>query len=386
MKAIGVRRRGVALDHERESSLVAEDRDRRRAIVGSPLEIEVVDEESGECLDVGSLQIEMVELHETSADVRPLEIAGHTPWWRDKGSRMEWLGLTGTNLPFFDRVDGSISFALMTERALVLAGGGVAGIAWLLGLVDTLRAEGVDITAPDLIIGTSAGACVGAQLATNQLAAAIALQDSDSEIYVDVDLQDFIAKAGELSKGAADEADLMRRFGKAALDAKTVTESERRAVVAARLPSHAWPEQPLRLTAIETASGELVVFDRSSGVSLVDAVTASCAVPLVWPPTTIGAKRYLDGGTRSFSNADLAVGYRRVLIVIPTAPNPILEQKLAAELERLGDVRTLVVKVDAESAATIGPNPLDPSRRKPALDAGRRQGRTVAGDVRTFWT
>jgi predicted acylesterase/phospholipase RssA len=50
-------------------------------------------------------------------------------------------------------------------------------------LVDALRAEGVDITAPDLIIGTSAGACVGAH-ATNQLAAALALQDSDSEIYV----------------------------------------------------------------------------------------------------------------------------------------------------------------------------------------------------------
>ncbi|HEX7702194.1 MAG TPA: hypothetical protein VF403_15760 [Kofleriaceae bacterium] len=74
------------------------------------------------------------------------------------------------------------------------------------------------------------------------------------------------------------------------------------------------------------------------------------------------------------------------MIVIPTAPNPILEQKLAVELERLGDVRTLSVKVDSESAAAIGPNPLDPTRRKPALDAGRRQGRTVAGDVRAFWT
>ena len=274
----------------------------------------------------------------------------------------------------------------MTERALVLAGGGVAGIAWLLGLVDVLRAEGVDVTAPDLILGTSAGACVGAQLATNQLAAAIALQDSNSEIYVDVDLQDFIKTSGELAKGATGEADLMRRFGKVALETKTVTEAERRAVVAARLPSHSWPEQPLRLTAVDAESGELVVFDRSSGVPLVDAVTASCAVPLVWPPTTIGTKRYLDGGTRSFSNADLAVGYRCVLIVIPTAPNPILEQKLAAELEHLSDARTLIVKVDAESAAAIGPNPLDPTRRKPALDAGRRQARAIANDVRAFWT
>jgi len=275
----------------------------------------------------------------------------------------------------------------MNERALVLAGGGVAGIAWLLGLVETLRAEGVDLTAPDLILGTSAGACVGAQLATGQLAAAVAMQEREdtAEIYVDVDLQAFLAEIAELAKGAADEAELMRRYGKAALAHPTVGEAARKVAVAARLPSQTWPDQPLRLTAVEAASGALVVFDRESGVPLVDAVTASCAVPLVWPPATIGDKRYLDGGTRSFTNADLATGYRRVLIAIPTAANPLLDQKLAVELERLDDARTLVVQVDAEAAAAIGPNPLDPARRKSALAAGRRQGGIVCDDVRAFW-
>jgi hypothetical protein len=62
VKAFGVDRRGVALDHERESGLVAEDRDRGRSIVRAAREVEVIDEETGEGLDVGGLQIEMVEL------------------------------------------------------------------------------------------------------------------------------------------------------------------------------------------------------------------------------------------------------------------------------------------------------------------------------------
>ena len=276
----------------------------------------------------------------------------------------------------------------MQERALVLAGGGVAGIAWLLGVVEALRAGGVDLATADQIIGTSAGSVVGAQLATGQLAAAVAMQErtETSEIYVEVDLQSFFDTAAKLAVGAADEQEVMRRYGAAAIEHETVSEAARKVAVAARLPSHEWPEHPLRIASVDAATGELVVFDRSSGVPLVDAVAASCAVPLVWPPATIRNKRYIDGGTRSFTNADLARGFGRVLILIPTAPNPVLTQKLDRELAQLADARTLVVRVDDASAAAIGPNPLDPARRKPALDAGRRQGREVLDDVRAFWS
>jgi predicted acylesterase/phospholipase RssA len=37
------------------------------------------------------------------------------------------------------------------------------------------------------------------------------------------------------------------------------------------------------------------IMDRMSGVSLVDAVAASCAVPGIWPPVTIAGRRYMDG-------------------------------------------------------------------------------------------
>lgn len=55
----------------------------------------------------------------------------------------------------------------MTGRALVLGGGGITGIAWEIGLLAGLAglaADGVDLTAADLVIGTSAGSVVGAQV------------------------------------------------------------------------------------------------------------------------------------------------------------------------------------------------------------------------------
>jgi NTE family protein len=68
---------------------------------------------------------------------------------------------------------------------------------------------------------------------------------------------------------------------------------------------------------IDTETGDGKVFDQDSGVDLLDAVTASCSVPTVWPATTIGGRRYLDGGMRSSDNVDYAVGFDRVTIVSP---------------------------------------------------------------------
>jgi NTE family protein len=50
------------------------------------------------------------------------------------------------------------------KRALVLAGAGAAGNAWELGLVAGLSDAGIDVTEADLIIGTSAGSTVAAQI------------------------------------------------------------------------------------------------------------------------------------------------------------------------------------------------------------------------------
>jgi NTE family protein len=93
-----------------------------------------------------------------------------------------------------------------------------------------------------------------------------------------------------------------------ALDSETVPEEVRRAVIESRLPVHEWPDRSLVIAAVDAMPGELARFDRNSGVPLVDAVTASCAVPGVWPPATIGGRRYIDGGTRSLPTPTWPLG------------------------------------------------------------------------------
>src|SRR4029077_9864752 len=52
----------------------------------------------------------------------------------------------------------------MPTRAIVLAGGGLTGIGWELGVLLGMQSGGVDVTAWDRIVGTSAGSVVGASL------------------------------------------------------------------------------------------------------------------------------------------------------------------------------------------------------------------------------
>lgn len=273
----------------------------------------------------------------------------------------------------------------MTTKAVVLAGGGVGGIAWMVGLAEALREGGVVLEDGARLVGTSAGSVVATILATDSLAHAIAMNEraETTELAVSVDLASFFQQAAAIWKTAKDARDELQQFGAYALAADTIDEARRRAVVAARLPVQDWPAHPLAITAIDARAGERVVFDRASGVPLVDAVCASCAVPGVWPPHTIGARRFVDGGTYSFTNADLARGADRTLVVVPVALSPLLDERFARERDQLGDVK--VVRVDADGLAAIGPNPLDPSRRKLCLDAGRARGRALAGELRAFW-
>ena len=114
---------------------------------------------------------------------------------------------------------------------------------------------------------------------------------------------------------------MRRRMGAAALEMDAASDrsvqTQWRATVAARLPSQHWPQRPVLIVAVDARTGEPVVFDRHSGVDLVDAVAASCANGFGVPPYSIGDNRYIDGGYRRNENADLAAGYARVLVLSP---------------------------------------------------------------------
>lgn len=273
----------------------------------------------------------------------------------------------------------------MTE-ALVLGGGGVGGIAWITGLLAGLADAGRDVTGADVIVGTSAGSAVAAQLGSGLgLEELYARQVEPAlqahEIMAEMDLEAFAAELGLVMGSGATVPQLRRAMGKFALGVKTVPEGERRAVIESRLPVHDWPARTLRIVAVDAESGEPRVFDHTSGVGLVDAVAASCAVPGVWPPVTVGGRRYIDGGVRSMANADYAEGASRVLVIVPMgAAEPFpsdspLEQSVR-ELRARG-AEVAVVEPDEASRAAVGDNPLDPATRAPAARAGRAQGRAL---------
>lgn len=282
----------------------------------------------------------------------------------------------------------------MKHRALVLGGGGVAGIAWMTGLLFGLTERGVDLRTAELTIGTSAGATLAAQLGSKvslkELFGRMGNPSTQTrEITPDPCLLESFRTARSKFAFTPDRAERTRQIGKWALETATVAESERRAVVARRLPSHGWPGHELWIVAIDAESGETVVFDRRSEVDLVDAVAASCAVPGIWPPVTIHSRRYMDGGVRSAENADLATGYARIVILSPmgtTLPR-IGGGSLNEQMEILqhAGAKTYRVNPDSKSRRAIGLNPFSPETRGPASKAGRQQGRSIAADLAAFW-
>ncbi len=277
--------------------------------------------------------------------------------------------------------------------ALVLGAGGATGIAWELGVLAGLRAGGVPVAETDLVVGTSAGSVVGAQLTSGidldrLLRAELEPPEPPTGRSPEFSWDRIGAVWMELAQTASGPEDFRARLGARALATPALPGSERIEAIVSRLPLTDWPERPLLIPAVDVASGELVVFDRDAGAPLKLAVAASCAVPMVWPPVTINGRRYMDGGMRSPTNADLAAGHDTVLVIAPIAISAMgpLMPGLGSELATLtpgGRVR--VITPDEGALAAFGPNMLDPTRRVGAARAGLAQGQRAVGQVLALW-
>jgi NTE family protein len=290
------------------------------------------------------------------------------------------------------------------ERALVLGGGGSTGNAWLIGVIAGLFEAGLDVTEADLIIGTSAGSTAAAQITsaspTDLLAATLAAAPPPRTGPVAPDggrgpigtAANHLERTSRIIAAAADAADMRRRMGAASLELDAASDGSGstrwRATVAARLPSQQWPEQAVLITVVDAHSGAPVVFDRHSGVDLVDAVAASTAGG---PAYSIGDHRYIDGGYRSIENADLAAGYRRVLVLSPFSGRSRHPREwgthLAAQVDELraGGSRVETIFPDGHSEHMFGASAMDLSLRPPAARAGYDQGRALAERLTEFW-
>ena len=284
------------------------------------------------------------------------------------------------------------------SKALVLGGGGPVGIAWETGLLAGLADGGVDVSDADWILGTSAGSFVGAHLAISRDPAAMLRHEFAAA--------ELIREAAPTGRPAPDLTPLMSvmmskppgeplavegrlKLARMALEARTVSE-ETFIAGFGPLAEHdgPWPKG-YACTAVDARNGELVIWNEDKAAPLIRAVASSCSVPTIFPPITIDDRRYIDGGMRSGTNADLAKAYGKVLLVAvaPPAFLPFMQPGFDAELGQVraqGNEAALIVP-DAGSGEAFGPNLMDGARRGDVARAGHAQGLAEAARIKAFW-
>jgi NTE family protein len=256
----------------------------------------------------------------------------------------------------------------MQRSALVLGAGGITGVAWQLGILVGLHDRGLDLGRSDLILGTSAGAMTGALIAAfgdPRAAAAIEAPLGPGDPPMRADWGRGKLAFNLLQDESLTPEEMRRRIGAIALEAAVGPPEPWLAAFGRRLPIAGWPDR-LVITAVDTRSGEPVVWDRDSGVPLVPAVAASCAVPCLFPPIPVNGSLYMDGGLRSRTNADLAAEYDTVYVLAPRMP---MLQRDAL------DPAFTVIEPDDTAMVAIGGNVFDAGRWMPTIAAGEEQGR-----------
>lgn len=290
------------------------------------------------------------------------------------------------------------------DRALVLGGGGPVGIAWEAGLAAGLKEGGVDLARADFILGTSAGSFVGAQLAGGRDPASLA----QAQIAMGKAQQNAAREPGRprppapdlapllelMAEATADEPtpEFLQRLGAFALKARTISEADfLRTFGSIAEGGRPWPAR-FACTAVDAESGHFRMWSVREEIPLAHGIASSCSVPGVYPPIAINGRKWIDGGMRSGTNADLAAGHRRVLIVAVIAGDGDPASARAAErlareraaIEAGGGVSELI-RPDAASLETFGPNLLDARRRADVAQAGIEQGRREAARLAAFW-
>lgn len=284
------------------------------------------------------------------------------------------------------------------RRALVLSGGGPTGRAFEVGILKGLRDAGVDVTQPDLVVGTSAGGVLGSQLRAGDSVdamydALLTATDSGTGAPTDVGFDPaYFLQTVQILNAATDVTpDLRVEIGNRALAApKAMSMDDQLHFIDTDLGGlvHHWPSQPLELAAADVSTGTMRFFDSTQNAPIELALAASSALPGRVAPIDIGEQRYMDGmvggacPTGCWPNLDGAAGYD-IIVVIMTGDAPPVDQEVA-RMRSLGS-KLIVISPNAEAAAARGQNPFDLSRLGPAAEAARHQATSLAGDVRNLW-
>jgi NTE family protein len=310
---------------------------------------------------------------------------------------------------------------------LVLGAGGIQGGAWLTGGLDALAEEtGWDPAEADYVVGTSAGSMIGA-LCASGVPPWFMVAHSRGEVFQGVvDADGRPAADADRAAGAGFEfARALPPIGPGSwrLALRTLANPRRYtpATVASgwlprgifsteglkdtirRVVPEGWSPHPnLWIVASDYETGRRVPFGRPGApeAELADAIAASCAIPGIYHPVTIGGRRYVDGGIYSASNLDLLrdEGLDLVICLNPTSTlHPIRAinprdafnlvfqrasgRRLGSEAKKLraAGAEVVLVQPTGEDLEAMGPNLMRTGNRNRVIEVARR---TVAEQLR----
>jgi NTE family protein len=259
---------------------------------------------------------------------------------------------------------------------IVLGAGGVTGGAYIAGALAALENDlGFDARTADVIVGTSAGSLVGALLRSGIPAGDIAAWTIGARVS-----DEARAVLGEVERPTFDPVDLRRllrpprvphprsmwtalrhpvRFDPMRALLTHLADGTRVLLPQVSFLGDAWPEQPFYCCAVRRSIGTRVVFGRDDvKAPLAAAVAASCAVPGYFAPVVVDGHRYLDGGVKSSTNADVLrdAGLDLVIVVAPMCPvqergSHSIEQYLRGKASR--QLRAEIAMLERNGGTTV---------------------------------
>lgn len=293
------------------------------------------------------------------------------------------------------------------DRALVLGGGGVYLLAWMVGYIHALKSQGVDLSTSDITVGTSAGSFAGAALMSGRL------WRLGTEFDVLAEFPRFFADLVSQQKPNPSQV----RAAKASVDARNAKpetiQAIGRAAMASRNPDSTasyqktaerfmgetrWPSPKMYTTANDCYTGERIVVSQEDDIPINVACAASSSLPGGMGPTFLKDRLCMDGGIcQTSTHSDVVAGAKRALIIsltdggsdavkigLRTSGMPNTLQQEVKDL-RAGGTKVILKVVGLLPGVTKVDSLVDPKFIAPLLKWGHERGLADANEMKAFW-
>ena len=217
----------------------------------------------------------------------------------------------------------------------MLGGGGITGAAYELATLMAIEmATGWHPNDAEIVVGTSAGASVGAALRSDRLHLDVLVRSHESGEDVAARIRHIYGRRGSPQLGRWIRHGLvagLRRPGltfalgsPAPFDSNAIADWIRQQLDEA---AERWPTRPTAIVAYDVERHQRVAFGAIGAptVSIAEAVAASSAIPVLFNPHVIDGRAYVDGGVASGTHADLVLGITEpldLIIVLPPMAQP----------------------------------------------------------------